>query len=77
MTGRILREPWFASPGRHMRALLPVESPAAFLFVSSNVVSANALSAGFGEVRSNGYTCGRSIPASSLAMPAFDCDKLC
>jgi hypothetical protein len=40
---RILREPWFASPGRHMRALLLVESPAAFrernLLVSSNALS--------------------------------------
>ena len=40
---RILREPWFSSPGRHMRALLLVESPAAFrernLFVSANALS--------------------------------------
>ena len=40
---RILREPWFASTGRHMRALLLVESPAAFrernLFVSANALS--------------------------------------
>jgi hypothetical protein len=39
---RILREPWFALPGRHMRALLLVESPAAFrersLFVSANAL---------------------------------------
>lgn len=40
---RILREPWFANRGRHMRALLLVESPAAFrernLFVSANALS--------------------------------------
>jgi hypothetical protein len=40
---RILREPWFASPGGHMRALLLVESPAAFrernLFVTANALS--------------------------------------
>jgi hypothetical protein len=39
---RILREPWFASPSRHMRALLLVESPSAFrernLFVSANAL---------------------------------------
>ena len=27
---RILREPWFASPGRHMRAILLLESPTLF-----------------------------------------------
>ncbi len=40
---RTLPRPWFASPGRHMRAVLLVESPAAFrernLFVSSNALS--------------------------------------
>jgi len=40
---RILAMPWFASPGRHMRALLLVESPAAFrernLFVTANALS--------------------------------------
>lgn len=40
---RILRQPWFANPGRHMRALLLVESPAAFrernLFVTANALS--------------------------------------
>ena len=40
---RILPLPWFASPGRHMRALLLVESPAAFrernLFVTANALS--------------------------------------
>ena len=40
---RVLREPWFANPGRHMRALLLVESPAALpernLFVSANALS--------------------------------------
>jgi hypothetical protein len=40
---RTLRQPWFANPGRHMRALLLVESPAAFrernLFVSANALS--------------------------------------
>ena len=40
---RVLQRPWFASPGRHMRALLLVESPAAFrernLFVSANALS--------------------------------------
>jgi hypothetical protein len=42
-TRRVLREPWFASSGRHMRALLLVESPAAFrernLFVTANALS--------------------------------------
>lgn len=41
--GRILREPWFANPSRHMRALWLVESPAEFrernLFVTENAVS--------------------------------------
>lgn len=40
---RILREPWFASPSRHLRAVLLTESPAAFrernLFVSANALS--------------------------------------
>ncbi len=40
---RTLRQPWFAHPGRHMRALLLVESPAAFrernLFVTANALS--------------------------------------
>ena len=39
---RYLHEPWFASPGRHMRALLLVESPPGFrvrLFVSANALS--------------------------------------
>lgn len=40
---RILADPWFANPGRHMRALLLVESPAAFrernLFVTANALS--------------------------------------
>ena len=40
---RILREPWFTNPGPHMRALLLVESPAAFrernLFVTANALS--------------------------------------
>lgn len=40
---RVLREPWFANPGRHMRALLLVESPAAFrernLFITANALS--------------------------------------
>ena len=40
---RILREPWFASPGRHMRAILLLESLAPFrernLFVSANALS--------------------------------------
>ena len=40
---RIFQRPWFASPGRHMRALLLVESPAPFrernLFVSANALS--------------------------------------
>lgn len=40
---RTLSSPWFANPGRHMRALLLVESPAAFrernLFVSANALS--------------------------------------
>ena len=42
-TERILKYPWFASSGRHMRALLLVESPSAFrernLFVSANALS--------------------------------------
>lgn len=40
---RVLPRPWFAMPGKHMRALLLVESPAAFrernLFVSANALS--------------------------------------
>ena len=40
---RSLPYPWFANPGPHMRALLLVESPAAFrernLFVSANALS--------------------------------------
>ena len=40
---RFLHQPWFASPGRHMRALLLMESPAAFrernLFVTANAMS--------------------------------------
>jgi hypothetical protein len=40
---RFLREPWFSSPGRHMRALLLLESPPAFrernLFVTANTLS--------------------------------------
>lgn len=40
---RILARPWFANPGRHMRALLLVESPAAFrernLFVTANALT--------------------------------------
>ncbi|MBY0505338.1 MAG: hypothetical protein K2X03_15600 [Bryobacteraceae bacterium] len=43
LPNRTLREPCFASPGRHMRALLLVESPAPFrernLFVSANALS--------------------------------------
>jgi hypothetical protein len=40
---RRLPEPWFASPGPHMRACLLLESPAPFrernLFVTANVLS--------------------------------------
>jgi hypothetical protein len=40
---RFSREPWFASPGPHMRALLLVESPPGFrernLFVTANALS--------------------------------------
>ena len=40
---RFCREPWFATPGRHMRATLLLESPGAFrernLFVSANALS--------------------------------------
>jgi hypothetical protein len=40
---RIATEPWFASPNHHMRAILLLESPAAFrernLFVSANALS--------------------------------------
>jgi hypothetical protein len=40
---RFRREPWFASPGRHMRALLLAESPWAFrernLFVSADAIT--------------------------------------
>ena len=40
---RYLHQPWFATPGRHMRALLLLESPPGFrernLFVSANALS--------------------------------------
>ena len=40
---RFSREPWFASPGPHMRALLLLESPPGFrernLFVTANALS--------------------------------------
>ncbi|MBM3753740.1 MAG: hypothetical protein FJW38_07145 [Acidobacteria bacterium] len=40
---RVLKEPWFASNSPHLRAVLLVESPAAFrarnLFVSANALS--------------------------------------
>jgi hypothetical protein len=41
--GRFSREPWFATPGPHMRATLLLESPPGFrernLFVTANALS--------------------------------------